>query len=119
MDWSNENVLNFLELYQMEPCIWSPRHKDHKDKKKINDAWVRISQTFGMDILKLKTKRDGLMATYRGLLRKKKASIRSGAGADDIYKPIWFAYEMMDNFLRPVYEVEMTVNTETPVSANF
>ena len=41
----------------MEPCIWNPRHKDLKDKKKINDAWVRISQTSGLDILKLKNKR--------------------------------------------------------------
>jgi len=36
------------------------------------------------------------MATFRGHLRKKKkASIKSGAGANDIYKPIWFAYEYM------------------------
>lgn len=37
-------------------------------------------------------------STFRGHLRKK-ASIKSGAGANDIYKPIWFDYEYMESFL--------------------
>lgn len=39
------------------------------------------------------------MATFKGHLRKKKASIKSGAGINDIYKPIWFLYEQMESFL--------------------
>lgn len=56
------------------------------------------------------------MATFRGHLRKKKASIKSGAGANDIYKPIWFAYEYMESFLAQIYECQTTINTQDDVS---
>lgn len=52
------------------------------------------------------------MATFRGHLRKKKTSIKSGAGHNDVYKPIWFAYEIMEAFLAQVYEVHKTCNSE-------
>lgn len=56
------------------------------------------------------------MVTFRGHLRKKKPSTRSGAGANDIYKPIWFAYEYMESFLAPVYECQTTINTQDTVN---
>lgn len=56
------------------------------------------------------------MATFRGHLRKKKASIKSAAGADDIYKPVWFAYEFMESFLGPVYERNTIVDAQDMVS---
>ncbi|CAH1978291.1 unnamed protein product [Acanthoscelides obtectus] len=52
------------------------------------------------------------MATFRPLLKKKKASIRSGAGADDVFQPIWFAFEIMESFLGSLYDVAETINTE-------
>jgi len=115
-DWSNEFTLKFLELYQNEPVIWDPMHLYHKDRKQINDAWVRLSRQLECPVTELKKKKDSLMATFRGHLRKKKASIRSGAGVNDIYKPIWFAYEYMESFLSPVYECQSTINTQDTVS---
>ena len=44
------------------------------------------------------------MATFRTHRRKKEASIKSGAGQEDIYQPIWFSYQKMDEFLAPVYD---------------
>ncbi|KAF0710560.1 MADF domain-containing protein [Aphis craccivora] len=102
-DWSNEFTLKFLELYQNEPIIWDPMHLYHKDRKQINDAWVRLSGQLECPVTELKKKKDSLMATFRGHLRKKTASIRSGAGVNDIYKPIWFAYEYMESFLSPSF----------------
>jgi hypothetical protein len=43
-DWSIELVLEFLELYQAEPTIYDPKHPAHKNKMKVNDAWMRIKQ---------------------------------------------------------------------------
>lgn len=75
-----------------------------------------FKRTTGMSSNRIKEKKDSLMATFRGHLRKKKASIRSGAGVNDIYKPIWFAYEYMESFLSPVYECQSTINTQDTVS---
>lgn len=111
MEWSNARVLEFLELYQSEELIWNPKHRSHKQKQKVNDAWNRISTTMGISVNNLKTKKNSLMATFRTYRRKKQACIHSGMEADDVYEPIWFAYQMMENFLSPVYDCEDTVNT--------
>lgn len=66
-----------------------------------------------------KKKRDSLMATYRGHKRKIKASIHSGASADSVYKPIWFAFECMDSFLKETAIGKKTINTEEQVSIFF
>lgn len=57
------------------------------------------------------------MATFRPLLKKKKSSVRSGAGTEDMFQPIWFAYDAMENFLGTIYSVEETINTENEVSS--
>lgn len=48
-----------------------------------------IKRTTGMSSNRIKGKKDSLMAKFSGHLRKKKASIKSEAGANDIYKAIW------------------------------
>jgi len=37
MEWSNEEMLLFLELYNSEPVLWDPSHERHKDKKFLID----------------------------------------------------------------------------------
>lgn len=115
-EWSNELTLKFLELYQNEPVIWDPNHSHHKDKKKVKDAWVRLSQQLECSVAELKKKKDSVMASFRSHLRKKKASIKSGASTNDIYKPVWFAYNYMESFLAPSIECQTTINTKDIVS---
>ncbi|CAK1589268.1 unnamed protein product [Parnassius mnemosyne] len=63
----------------------------------------------------LKKKRESLMSTYRLYRKKISDSTRSGSSTDDIFKPNWFAYELMDRFLAPIYDKSdtVTINTET------
>ncbi|GBP31125.1 hypothetical protein EVAR_77422_1 [Eumeta japonica] len=101
-----------------EPVIWDPHHIHHKDKKKINDAWGRLSAKLNVPVKELKTKKEILMGTFRRHLKKKQESTRSGARSDDIYEPIWFAYAAMESFLLPVYTTRNTINTETGPSTS-
>ncbi|XP_022823575.1 uncharacterized protein LOC111354371 [Spodoptera litura] len=64
-------------------------------------------------VAELKKKRDSLMATYRSHKRRVIASIQSGAAAESVYKPIWFAYEFMDSFLNNIVQCRNTLNTDT------
>ncbi|CAK1597891.1 unnamed protein product [Parnassius mnemosyne] len=111
-DWSDETTLLFLESYQNEQCIWNPKDVNHKNRKKVNDAWTRLCVIMNKSVNELKSKKEILMATFRRHLNKKKDSIRSGAGANDTYKPIWFAYDLMESFLVPVYNSTQNINTE-------
>jgi hypothetical protein len=115
-DWNNATTIKFLELYEAESAIWDAKDKNHKLKHKVHDAWKRISLHMNIPIEELKTKKKSLMATFRPLLKKKKASIRSGAGTDDVFQPIWFAYDIMERFLGTIFEVVETINTEDEVS---
>ncbi|GBP23644.1 hypothetical protein EVAR_80261_1 [Eumeta japonica] len=40
MEWSNEKVQLFIELYEEEPAIWNP--SSHKSRNNVHDAWTRI-----------------------------------------------------------------------------
>jgi hypothetical protein len=53
-----------LELYQGEPTIYDPKHPAHKNKMKVNDAWMRIGRALSVDVseAEIKKKRDSLMA---------------------------------------------------------
>ncbi|CAH2096782.1 unnamed protein product [Euphydryas editha] len=116
--WSNERELQFLECYQTEPVLWNSKDVKHKDKQCIHDAWVRISEHMEKcPVAELKKKRDSLMATYRSHKRRVIASIQSGAAADSVYKPIWFAYKLMDSFLNNIVQCRNTLNTDTQLLA--
>lgn len=109
--WTNEIELIFLENYQAEPILWDPKHLHHKNKLKTHDAWTRISGIMEIPVPDLKRKRDSLLSSYRSYKTKVKKSLSSGAGADDVYKPVWFAYELMDAFLSDTTKCNKTINT--------
>lgn len=44
MEWSNEQIAQFLELYEGEPSIWNPSDPNHKIRNHVHDAWGRISK---------------------------------------------------------------------------
>jgi hypothetical protein len=72
-DWNNELILEFLELCQAEPTIYDPKHPAHKNKNKVNDAWVRIQRALSVDVTvaEIRRKKDSLMASFRHHLRRK------------------------------------------------
>ncbi|XP_015373732.1 PREDICTED: uncharacterized protein LOC107168738 [Diuraphis noxia] len=117
MEWSNELILEFLDLYELEPCIWNPKHPQHKIRNSINDSWENISKNLSVpySISDLKKKKDSLMVTFRKLVNKVKASKKTGWGLDDIYKPDWFAYEAMAKFLHSVNQPNATKSSEVNV----
>ncbi|KAG7300743.1 hypothetical protein JYU34_015069 [Plutella xylostella] len=116
--WPHSEILKFLEYYRAETIIWNPKHKNHKDKNKVSDAWNRISNNMGIPVEDLKKKKETLMTAFRTNLKKKKESIRSGAGLDDIYTPSWPFFEIMESFLRDVYECKSIINTDGGASTS-
>lgn len=115
MEWTNETVMRFLDLYQMHPCIWDPKNGGHKVKTKVSDAWIDIKNNMGepdCTVKELKKKKDSLMSMYRGYKTKVRKSEISGAGASEVFSPSWFAYEFMDSFLSGIYKCNTSMNTE-------
>lgn len=106
-EWSNNLVLEFLELYAAEPVLYDPKHPYHKSKKMQNNAWQRIQQGFSvaMPVSELKKKKDSLMASFRYQMRRKKEAMAIG---EPVFKSTWFAFNFMYGFLGQIYENEIT-----------
>jgi hypothetical protein len=49
MEWSNEKVLNLIELYRDRPVLWDCRLKEYKDRNKKMDAILEIAVSFGVE----------------------------------------------------------------------
>lgn len=108
MDWTNEKVMKFLELYRSHRCIWDPKHSAHKNKRKLSEAWIDIQNNMEepCTVVELKKKKESLMSAFRAYKTKiKRSSLHSG-----VYKPTWFAYEFMNSFLDDVYTCNASMN---------
>ncbi|KAL4718211.1 hypothetical protein ACJJTC_008714 [Scirpophaga incertulas] len=88
MQWSNEKIQLFIELYEEEPVIWNPKDPGHKSRNNVHDAWTKIKTKFcegtgeSISVEELKKKKENLMATYRKLNTKVKLSSTSGVATD-------------------------------------
>lgn len=114
MEWTNEVIMEFLDLYEQEPTIWNPLNEDRKDRNKVYEAWKRIQTRFSIEcsLKDLKHKKENLMATYRKLAIKVKKTSDAGR---EVYKPEWFAFEKIDSFLHTVYAPRGSKATEVEV----
>ncbi|XP_061714111.1 uncharacterized protein LOC133522709 [Cydia pomonella] len=116
MDWTTENIIEFLELLQTEPSIWNHRARTHRNRTLVSEAWNRIQNNFSLScpVEELKRKRNSLLTQYRDILRRIKESQRKASEGDghEIYKPSWFAFDVMNSYLSHLYESPVTVKPE-------
>ncbi|XP_039297249.1 uncharacterized protein LOC120354333 [Nilaparvata lugens] len=94
MEWTNEIVIEFLDLYEQEPIIWNPVNEEHKDRNKVYDAWKRIQSNFSIEcsLKELKKKKENLMATYRKLSAKVKKTSKTGSVTFQVYHHSTYFY---------------------------
>lgn len=118
MEWSNEQTLLFIEQYEKMPVLWDSKRPEHKNRVKLNDAWVELQKKFdnSIPIVELKKKKESLMASYRSLRKEVLESEGTGSSTDDIFKPSWYAFEAIDRFMRAKGEKSPTVNSEVSIS---
>ncbi|KAJ8912006.1 hypothetical protein NQ315_003543 [Exocentrus adspersus] len=75
MEWTNELIYEFINLYENEPALWNTKSLSHKNRNEQHDSWNRIKEKLkdsigDITIKELKKKRDNLMSTYRKLRSK-------------------------------------------------
>ncbi|KAG5868437.1 hypothetical protein JTB14_009673 [Gonioctena quinquepunctata] len=96
--WSGKDIITFLDLFQNYPCLWDASSADYINRNAKDAAYNELLQRLEERGLKsglapLKRKIKSLSDTYRSEVYKIKMSKKSGAGADDVYKPrlVWFS----------------------------
>jgi len=53
MEWSNDEVIEFLQLYEGYPQIWNSRHPDHRNRNIVHDAWKEIENKLRLVFFKI------------------------------------------------------------------
>lgn len=98
-DWrscTQEFVLEFIEIYKLQECLWKVKSREYTDKYKRKRSYEvleeKLKEVFCDADKKLVCKKvDSLRGNFRRELKKIKASQRSGCSADDIYVPrLWY-----------------------------
>lgn len=94
--FSHEFLIEFIDLYRENECLWKIKSKEYSDRN-------RKSQAYNILIGKLKevepdTDRDAVIkkintmrSSWRKEFKKEVDSRKSGAGEEDVYKPhLWY-----------------------------
>ncbi|KAG5896200.1 hypothetical protein JTB14_006648 [Gonioctena quinquepunctata] len=96
--WSGKDIITFLDLFRNYPCLWDASSAGYINRNAKDAAYNELLQRLEERGLKsglvpLKRKIKSLRDTYRSEVYKIKKSKKSGAGADDVYKPrlVWFS----------------------------
>ena len=98
-----KSVEEFIELYRSEPCLWKINSTEYRNRDFKSTAYLKL-------VTKLKeiepsstkksvvTRINGIRSNYRKELKKIKASMRTGSGTNEVYKPtLWYFNDL--NFL--------------------
>lgn len=69
-------------------------------------------------ISEIKRKKETLLAAFRLNHKKVVASLKSGAGEDEVFKPIWVFYDALAAFMINVYECKSVLATADKVDVS-
>jgi hypothetical protein len=65
MEWTQENVIEFIELYKRKEITWDPKHPIHFNKIKKQDAWKEMEKEMNRPVDECKKKMENLLSSLR------------------------------------------------------
>nr|CAH7737731.1 unnamed protein product [Callosobruchus chinensis] len=65
MEWNNTQVLQLIDLYEENECLWNPKDDRHRNKIAKMDAWNKISEQINAEPVEIKKKIDSLLGSCR------------------------------------------------------
>lgn len=80
MEWSNEQCLELIDLYEKHPILWDPKNQFYFSKTKKDDAWESISKELNVDTAVVRKKMSSLLGSFRAQRSKCKKSVGTGKG---------------------------------------
>jgi hypothetical protein len=94
--YTREFLSELIILYRSVPCLWRVKSKEYLDRNSKDKAWDSIVEKFRevdpeTDKGSVVKKINSLKTSWRRENKKIRESMRSGAGADDVYVPkLWY-----------------------------
>lgn len=90
--WSNDKLIEFIELFEEQQPLWKTKHKDYFNNVKRTVCYDVLLEKMkeidsSADLNKVKKKINNLRTVFRKELKKLNDSLVSGRGADEVYEP--------------------------------
>jgi hypothetical protein len=88
MEWTQESVIQFIELYKRKEIIWNPKHPMHFNKIKKQDAGEELGKEMNRPVDECKKKMENLLSS----LRRVKMKMRKSSGKGEYFFLEIFVY---------------------------
>ncbi|XP_069186498.1 uncharacterized protein [Procambarus clarkii] len=97
----NQVIVEFIELYRSEPCLWQVKSEEYHDRTKKDVAYSKLVKTLeelepGATKKSVLRKINSLRSAYRNEKKKVGVSKKSGASTDSIYKQVLWYYDLLE-----------------------
>lgn len=120
----------FISMYEVNDCLWNHRCKDYTNKFMRDDAEKALAAQFDVKVAEVRLKIRSLKNAYNAEKLKVKQSLKSGAGACDVYHSNWqffnqlkFLNKVDDTSCRRIDNINnspaSTSNTSSPIPSPF
>lgn len=93
MEWSEEQVVHLIELYETHPNLWNTRDPKYKKRNVKKDSIREIAEALNIETEEVERKLSVILAQYRRARGKASRMIKSGMGADEIKDQLWFGFK--------------------------
>jgi len=76
MEWTQESVVELIQLYKRKEIIWDPKHPMHCKKIRKQDAWGELRKEMNRPVDECKKEMGNLLSS----LRREKMKMRKNSG---------------------------------------
>ncbi|CAH2093729.1 unnamed protein product [Euphydryas editha] len=103
--WSEDKTIKFVSEYVVHKCLWNFKNHLYKNKQARHSSYTAIKEAMdipGLDVNAVITEIKNIRSTYSQEVKKINDSMKSGAGADSIYRPSVKWFDILHDVLRSV-----------------
>ena len=99
MEWAKDKTVELINDIMLRPSLWDVSCKTYRDRVKKADVFRELEDIYLCSRVDIEKKIASLRSQYSRELQKVQKSRRSQSGTHEVYKPKWFAFELL-GFLR-------------------
>ncbi len=98
-EWDDERALNLIQRIKMYPVLWDPKQKHTARRWRKHQIYGTLAKEFNVTVQEIKKKVRNLIQSYRTYRRR----ILHKSRGLEIFKPTWFAFDAINEFMGNVY----------------
>jgi hypothetical protein len=65
MEWTQENTLGFIQLYEKMSVLWDPNHLHYCNNLQKHDAWDKLATAMGTVPEERRRKMNSVLSSFR------------------------------------------------------